>query len=462
LLIDYLRYQAYHGPASGFFEKGWRHYVDRYSNDVDPSQVCTGLHLRFRMSQWQEWIYEGPLRWTGRYSLGDLGGRDREYVLDELRYWLGFSMGVGRTGRTGGGYVPRTFSYTPSEGSSPLKIEILVDIDPRHWNPAFDEGAASEAASYEGVPVVYRRCGPALATAHADYAHAENTHAVNTHTGHARAGHTQSGDRIYDASLGQDQFGTICGFFTLRQGLFALTCGHVAQPGSQILLEGRQRLLRVFSRSRPVMLGTTCYANLPASASHVGSRQTSGQQLLVGVHETVSVTTHNGVAVDASLIDTSRVDAALVAVASRLNFADAVMGAQVMGAQVATIAPISTLVQEEPIFFHGAARRTKTLARIAAVTIRKSIDLRRDGRLCDVGDLFMLGHRQPMYILHPVSWPGDSGAAVRPESTSLQNQWQGMIVAGDECGSYAMHAEHLWAWAAQRLGDATLQFQFQA
>jgi hypothetical protein len=93
-------------------------------------------------------------------------------------------------------------------------------------------------------------------------------------------------------------------------------------------------------------------------------------------------------------------------------------------------------------------------ARILAVTVRKSIDLTKSGTLHSVGDVLMLGHRHPQYVVQFVSRPGDSGAAVRQDFSSVGpftelNQWYGMILGSDESGAFATHAEFLWAWASQ-------------
>lgn len=116
--------------------------------------------------------------------------------------------------------------------------------------------------------------------------------------------------------------------------------------------------------------------------------------------------------------------------------------------------------------FRGGGRAGETLARVSAVTVRKSIDLRSDGRLRSVGDVLMLGHRHPMYFVQNVSRPGDSGAAVRQDFASVgyfseQNSWYGMILGSDEGGAYANYAEHLFAWAAQETGDAQLEFFYE-
>jgi hypothetical protein len=78
----------------------------------------------------------------------------------------------------------------------------------------------------------------------------------------------------------------------------------------------------------------------------------------------------------------------------------------------------------------------------------------------------MLGHRQSMYFYQPVSRPGDSGAAVRQDFSSVGgfselNQWYGMILGGDEAASFATHAEFLWAWAAQMMQDPNVEFVFE-
>ncbi|SFN94934.1 hypothetical protein SAMN05216573_1314 [Bradyrhizobium sp. Rc3b] len=70
-----------------------------------------------------------------------------------------------------------------------------------------------------------------------------------------------------------------------------------------------------------------------------------------------------------------------------------------------------------------------------------------------------------MYILLPISRPGDSGAALRQGvsfagSVTKENQWYGMIVGGDETSAYATHAESLWTWAAEATNNHNLEFAF--
>ncbi|MCK1740180.1 hypothetical protein IVA80_04685 [Bradyrhizobium sp. 139] len=156
----------------------------------------------------------------------------------------------------------------------------------------------------------------------------------------------------------------------------------------------------------------------------------------------------------------TRIDAALVKLKAPAAFNWC--GASVRGA---VVKPISSLLQEEPVAFRGAGRPGDTLARISAVTVRKSIDLFDSGELSSLTDALMIGHRQPMYILLPVSRPEDSGAALRQGfsfagSVTKEKQWYGMIVGGDETSAYATHAESLWAWAAEVTNNHDLEFAF--
>jgi hypothetical protein len=132
----------------------------------------------------------------------------------------------------------------------------------------------------------------------------------------------------------------------------------------------------------------------------------------------------------------------------------------------ASIEPIATVLQLEPVVFRGSGRAAETPARVSAVTIRKSIDLFKAGQLREVGDVLMLAHRQPMYTAGRISRPGDSGAAVRQGFSSVGpfmklNEWHGMIIGGDDTGAFATHAEHLCSWAAQVTGDPNIKFDFE-
>jgi hypothetical protein len=390
VLIDYLRYVAFDGRLRHFYQEGLYNYVQ-------PS-VTTGQHLRFALDDLDERI-----GWRGHTVIRDLywESHSRELNFERLKHDMGLASGPdGLTGpnfQIGGS--PATFIYKEID---PPKLEIIIDIDPDHWTEQY-----SERRSYEGIPIIFRRAGPARAS-------------------------LSSGDKLLDNRRRRGGYGTLCGFFCSVDGPdFALTCGHVTSYGARILVERRQRIWKLPLWSNFANLGETRYYAMCGPAQGIGPVRT-------------------------------QLDAALIAVdPSMTRSADPKVVRQ------ATIKPISTVLQEEPVRFRGAGRVIDTLARVSAVTVRKSIDLFKDGELRYVGDVLMLGHRHPMYIVQRVSRPGDSGAAVRQDFSSVGpftelNRWHGMILGSDEGGAYATHAEHLWAWAAQQIGDGNVEFLYEA
>src|SRR5262245_42685979 len=224
----------------------------------------------------------------------------------------------------------------------------------------------AETGQYENVPILYRRAGPAM-------------------------GHLSSGDRLFDRSKGPAGHGTLCGFFCSPTGeKYALTCGHVLNGGGEVAIQFRRRFWRIPLWSTSAGLGKLRHLAIP------GTKPGTGPPL---------------VQLDAALIS---VDPVLVRSKS---------------SALARIQPISTELQETPVYFRGAGRITNTLARISAVCVRKSMDLLRDGNLRDVGDVLLLGHPQPMYISQRVSRPGDSGAAVRQSiDAESEDLWHGMVL----------------------------------
>jgi hypothetical protein len=390
MLIDYLRYVAFEGRLRGFFEESLLDYVK-------PS-VTTGQHLRFN-----------PEYLQNRFGIGK---RDIFHNL----YWNSHSEGLifdelkERMGLEGGsdnliapqykiGERPSTFRY--KELNRFPELQIIIDIDPIHWT----EYSNSER-QFNGVPVIYRRAGPAKAN-------------------------LRSGDRLFKRNEGRSGYGTLCGVFTDHKNLaFALTCGHVADIGAHMLVEQRHKIWKLPAWSSFTTLGNTRY--LASNLTIPNNVQTYS-----------NVQTH----LDAALIEMDF---------HKLNFEQQYQ---------ASLKPISTLLQEEPVRFRGAGRYLDSLARVSAITVRKSIDLFKNGQLHQVGDVLMLGHRHPMYFVQRVSRPGDSGAAVRQDFSSFGqftqlNQWHGMILGSDEGGAYASYAEHLWAWATQVTGDTDIDFFF--
>jgi hypothetical protein len=390
MLVDYLRYVAFGGRLRAFFE-------DALYNYVEPS-VTTGQHLRFAPDYLDE-----RLRWRGQTIVRDLywESHSKEIILEQLKHDMGLAGGPDSLTalhfEPGG--PPKTFTYRELE---PPRLEIIVDIAPDQWAPRY-----SERRAYEDIPVIYRRAGPAKA----DFG---------------------SGDKLFDRSRGPLKHGTLCGFFCSSEGpTFALTCGHVADSGSHMLVEQRRRIWKLPIWSSFRSLGTTRYVAVCRPPMSIGPVNTHLDAALIEVGPTAIRTTSPKVV------------------------------------RQATIKPISTILQEEPVRFRGAGNAVDTLARVSAVTVRKSIDLLRDGVLLDVGDVLMLGHRHAMYIAQRVSRRGDSGAAVRQDFSSVGpftelNQWHGMVLGSDDGGAYATYAEYLWAWAAQVTGDSDIEFVFEA
>lgn len=262
-----------------------------------------------------------------------------------------------------------------------------------------------ESRSYEDTPIIYRRSAPARANFGA-------------------------GDRLVDKFQKRGGFGTLCGVFETEEGLmFGLTCGHVTRNRGEVLIEHSRRIWNFEFGYRYRSFGRTRH------------HTTCGPEIKIG-----RVTT--------------QLDAALVACKKRIERSRS----ETISRQ-AFLKPISSVLQEEPVQFHGASRRRAIPARVSAVTVRKSIDLFNDGGLYSVGDVLMLGHRERMYVSQPVSRPGDSGSAVRfglsqTGPSEFINQWYGMILGGDEHSAYASHAECIWSWVSNCLGTRNLDFHF--
>lgn len=389
MLIDYLRYVAFAGRLRRFYEEGLYNYVE-------PS-ATTGQHLRFSPDYLDDRI---GLR--GHEVIHDLywESHSRDLNFERLKRDIGLAGDsdavTGPQFKIGG--PPATLSYREID---PPKLEIIIDIDPDHWTERY-----SEQRSYEDIPIIYRRAGPARAN-------------------------LSSGDKLLDSQR-RGGYGTLCGFFCTVDGPdFALTCGHVTSVGSRVLVERRRQIWKLPVWSSFANLGDTCHHAICGPGGGIG----------VPVR--------------------AQIDAALITVQRSM-----LMPTEPKVVRQATIKPISTILQEEPVRFRGAGRTIDTLARVSAVTVRKSIDLYKDGTLRHVGDVLMLAHRHPMYIVQRVSRPGDSGAAVRQDFSSAGyhrdlNQWHGMVLGSDEGGAYATFAEHLWGWAAQQIGDSNIEFLYE-
>ncbi|RTL34648.1 MAG: hypothetical protein EKK53_25625 [Burkholderiales bacterium] len=298
--------------------------------------------------------------------------------------------------------TPATFRYI--EDQRP-RLRILIDVDPEYWHARYDENT-----SFEGTVVQYRRSGPAR-------------------------GHLSSGDRIVDQAKGKQGCGTLCGVVSARDGrCWGLTCGHVAALNARVCASDQRRDgWRIWLRS---LLGRPDLADL-GIATHFARP---------GSHASISA-------------PYSALDASLIEIGTHVP-----RGRGRIDAGEADIAAISTLSQDDLVQFRGSGRTRDTLARISAITVRKSIDLGSDGEMSYMGDMLMLGHRQPMYIQQPVSRAGDSGAAVRLHKRHPRDErmsWCGMIIGGDQTAAYATYAEHLWGWAMAETGDQEIRFSYE-
>jgi hypothetical protein len=389
VIIDYLRYVAFRGRLRGFFTDGFYNYVEPL--------VSTGQHLRFAPDYIEE-----RLGWRGQTIVRDLhwDPHARDLIFEELKQKIGLLAHANGLNKPQFklGEAPPTVVYLEIR---PPRLEIIIDIHPDHWSERYSEGS-----TYEDIPIIYRRSGPAKSS-------------------------FKTGDKVLDVARTNAGHGTLCGIFCSPQGAeFALTCGHGISPRSRVSIAQPRRMWKLPLWSHVAILGETRHHTMCRLADRLGSVQTH---------------------LDAALIEfrqpwtTSKSPKPL---------------------RQASVKPLSSVLQEEPVAFRGADRRMDTLARVSAVTVRKSIDLLKNGELHAVGDVLMLGHRQPMYIVQPVSRPGDSGAAVRQGfsfdgSVTNENQWYGMILGGDETSAYASHAEAIWAWATQATGDPDLDFVFE-
>lgn len=372
-------------------------FLDGFVNYVDPSDT-TGLHLRFQPA-----YLEDQVRWRGQLAIRDLYLQPlpSELLLERLKDEIGIAGGhtLALSQNQANG-VPKTFLYR--EIRAP-KLQVMVDIHPAKWNSRYEE-----IRSYEETEIVYRPAGPAV-------------------------GQLSSGDRVYQDCQGSRRHGTLCGVFRASNGQrLALTCAHVVGGvQSQVVVESSRRIwkwhLPIWASCSK--LGTVAHADICGQLKRSGYVETRLDAALIELEPWIG---HTGIA----NVVTS-----------------------------AALKPITMILQDEPVQFRGSGRGD-TLARVAAVTVRKSIDLFNDGNMQEVGDALMLGHRHTMYTAQRVSHGGDSGAAVRQGFLSqgpflLLNQWFGMVIGGDDTGSFATHAEHLWTWAAHLAEDLEIQFDFE-
>jgi hypothetical protein len=378
MVLDYLRYVAFEGRLKSLFREG-------LGNFVDPGDT-TGQHLRFKPDVWRKvWNRFGNRFWED-YRL--------PWQIDELKELLGFSGGPDLVQPLpySSGAPPSVAQY--KERAAP-ELEVLVDIDPRRWSPRYDE-----SPSYEGTKISYRRAG-------------------------AASGQSSARGKVFGRENGPGSHGTVCGVFVGQNGDgFALTCGHVAGLGQEVMVDDPLRLWGTSIWPRHARLGKVVH------------REVCGPVRRAGTVE-------------------ARVDAALISLDRPIDVSG--------GVRAALLKPVSAMLQEEPVQFRGSGRVNPSLARVAAVTVRKSIDIFKNGELREIGDVLMLGHRLAMYTARRVSTPGDSGAAVRyvgpmEKSPSDIGRWHGMIIGGDDTGAFATYAEHLWSWAAEATEHQVVDF----
>lgn len=370
------------------------------SEYAEPGAI-TGLHLRYEPKDLALRFNGHVHRWADDGFWRGLSGPARiEYIVEQLGLSTDLDALVPASSAKAG--ERQTFEY---HEKNPPRLQVIVDIDPAAWSDRYSESRSLRDRVFEDTAIVYRRSGPGQA-------------------------HLGSGDRVRDASRAPKKFGTLCGIFETEHGAtYGLTCGHVVGPDAAVLGEGPRRLWRFPLSTRSFKLGETEHHRRCAPAA-------------AGVTNTAQP-------LDAALVVLSRLPRRMP---------------RPPGPEFTAFRPISTLMQEEPVHFTGARSGADMHGRIAAVTVRKAMDLYRDGSLYDVGDVLMLGHRFPQYVRQPVTRPGDSGAAVRgsmrPHEATAP--WCGMVLGSDENGGYATHAEHLWAWAAQELNDPAVTFRYQA
>ncbi|MGO8504135.1 hypothetical protein AB9F35_21875 [Rhizobium leguminosarum] len=392
MLVDYLRYLAFNGRLRQFFEEDIYQYVK--------PGISTGQHLRFSPKYIDESV---GLR--GQQVIHEIywNGHSRDLHLEQLKREMGIegpyddltSDRFKLDGR------PATSTYHDGKYQSP-QVEIIIDIDPRHWNADYQE-----RRSYGDTPILFRSAGPAV-------------------------GQLSSGDRVKDSARPDTSYGTICGFFSSEgSSSFALTCGHVIAAEAMAAVKRQRKIWKIPLPTAYQSIGQVRHFTMCGPPTTVGA-----------------LTTH----LDAALVEMPRSPLASLRWRAR---------------HVAIPRPIAAILQEEPVKFRGSGRLFDREARISSITVRKSMDILRDGVLRDMGDLLMLGHRFKPYFAGSVSRPGDSGSAVRQDFSDVGsfkdlNHWHGMILGADENNTYASYSEHLCAWAGQQIGDVNLEFLFDA
>lgn len=256
----------------------------------------------------------------------------------------------------------------------------------------------SESLKYEGADIVFRK------------------------SSHAKSQGFRS-ERLINTQRRDNDFGSLCGFIYNRDTdkLFGLTCGHITNVGDDVILESSFKIWDFGLFPTYTSIGKTRYRSLCCTNVAIGDIRTN-------------------------------LDVALIESKKRLSNHQEVTEDEIM--------PITSILQEDSVFFKGSGRTVPKLARISAVTVRKSIDILNNGQMVFIGDVLMLGHALPRYVSECVSRRGDSGSAVLGYDGPYRpgRHWYGMIIGGDDCNSYASHAECLWSWVIQNVGTNNISF----
>jgi hypothetical protein len=200
-----------------FVSEGFREYAG--------DRVVNGLHLRVSPKE----IQDALRRYCPPWQLVSDG-----IPLD----WLVHSFfGLSSTGRVLGDKTGvRTLEY---DDKRPLKVEAIIDIDPRSWSEDLTEPRQTDFGT-----VRLRRASPATS-------------------------HLGTGDVIFDRGKGRDKHGTVAGIFRSGAGAdYALTCGHVAKANASVSSWDRRPWYRPWAKES--LVGKVAYASLPPV--HTGTR----------------------------------------------------------------------------------------------------------------------------------------------------------------------------------------------
>ena len=386
MFIDYLRYQAFSGRLQGFFEEDISKYVD--------PEHSTGQHLRFAPG----WINSS---WGFRnYNLIHelyIGSHYSPFAIERALDGMGLARYpdiLMRPSMVIGGKPP-TYRY---EDLGSTMLEIIVDIDPRHWSERY-----LEPQSYEGTRIIYRRSAPARAN-------------------------FSAGDRLVDKLHKQGGYGTLCGIFETENDLaFGLTCGHVTRKEGEVLIEHPRRFWRFELGSTFDPFGSTKYYTIPGPDMKIG-----------GI--------------------TTRLDAALVACSNPIV---RLRGAAAIGQSIIKPIS-SVLQEEPVKFRGASRQRPafakiSAITVRKSIDLFNDGNLYYLGDVLMLGHRERMYITQP--ISYPGD-SGSAVCSGQPESSPSEriNQWYGMVLGGDEQSAYASHAECIWSWVADTLSPRRLSF----